>query len=199
MPIRNFLQEQLSKFQGEKDVPRKIWLLAEAVKELDDDDDDEAEVAGGPYDNILHTACLVGNYWLVKLQIEAGVDVSTLNEHSWTALMVAKAQGHISCADLLSEHMETTEVKAAPQAFPPSGFDQSKPRENLLIGQDSLTAVANLSGRGYMYIHVSSDHPIPPHFKTFYYEIKVLSNSKWFGCVHVGATKLLYTNSSFLV
>lgn len=192
LPIRNFLQEQLSKFQGEKDVSRKMWLLAEAVKELNDDNEDEdvekecseAVGAGGLTDTILHTACLIGNYWLVKLQIEAGVDVSALDQHSWTVLIVAKAQGHTNCVGLLSERMESRELDAGPQALLPSGLGQSKPKEKLLISQDNLTAVANSSASGSTYIHVSSDHPIPPHFQTFYYEITILSSSKDFGCVY---------------
>ena len=197
LPIRNFIQDKLSKFQEDKDVSRRMWLLAEAVKELndddDDDDDDGEKEAGGPYGTILHTACAVGNYWLVKLQIEAGVDVFALDQHSWTALMVATAKRHTSCADLLSEHMETRKGKVAPQAFPPTGLGQSKPKRNALIGQDNLTVVANST------LYIISNHPIPSHFKTFYYEIKVLSEDKHHLCVHASATKLLYTNSSFLV
>lgn len=192
LPIRNFLQEQLSKFQGEKDYSGKMWLLAKAVKELDNDCEDkdvekecsEAKAAKGPHDTILHTACVIGNYWLVQLQIEAGVDVSALDQHSWTALMVAKAQGHTNCVDLLSEHMESMKVRAEPQAFPPSGLGQSMPKNKLLISQQYLTAEANSSASGSTYIHVSSDHPIPPHFQTYYYEITILSSSKDFGCVH---------------
>lgn len=206
LPIRKFLQKQISKFQSEKDVPRRMWLLAEAVKELDydndnDDDEDsekedpETEGAGGPFGTILHTACAVGNYWLVKLQIEAGVDAFALDQHSWTALMVATARGHTSSADLLSRHMKTSKVKATPQAFPPSGLAQVNPEKNALIGQDNLTVVLN-SGD---HTNISSNHPIPPHFKTYYYEIKVLSISRYWKCVHVSATKLLNTNSSFLV
>lgn len=203
LPIRNFLEEQLSTFQGEKEVSRKMWLLAEAVKELNDDYEDkdvekefsEAEGAGRPHDIVLHTACLIGNYWLVKLQIEAGVDVAALDQHSWTALMVAKAQGHTNCVDLLSEHMRSKEVEARPQALPPSGLGQSKPKGKLFISQNNLTAEANSSAGGSTYIHIISDHPIPPHFKTFYYEITILSSSKDFGCVlyiHFGPTKLPY-------
>lgn len=191
LPIRNFLQEQISKFQGEKDVPRRMWLLAQAVKEMDNDNDnnDNNDIndnehsekedpgtggAGGHNGTILHTACAVGNYWLVKLQIEAGVDVFALDQHSWTALMVATARGHTNSANLLSKYMETSKVKAAPQAFPPSGLGQASAKKNALIDQDNLTA-ALYSGD---FTFVSSNHPIPPHFKTFYYEIKVLSESK---------------------
>lgn len=203
LPIRNFLQEQLSKFEGEKEVSRKMWLLAEAVKELNGDNEEkdvekefsEAVVAGRPHDTVLHTACLIGSYWLVKLQIEAGVDVAALNQHSWTALMVAKAQGHTNCVDLLSEHMGSRKVEARPQALPPSGLGQSKPEGKVFISQNNLTAEANSSASGSTYIHVISDHPIPPHFQTFYYEITILTSSKDFGCVlyiHFGATKLPY-------
>ncbi|MCJ1346914.1 hypothetical protein MMC31_005134 [Peltigera leucophlebia] len=178
LPIWRFLREQLSNCKGGKEIPRRMWLLAEAVKEQDNDEDrngekedPEAEGAGWPYSTILHTACLVGNHWLVGLQIEAGVDVSALDEHSWTALMVATAQGHASCANLLSKHMETGNVKAAPQPLPPSGFCQIDSKMELFIGQAILTAVADSS------ICVrTSDHPIPLHFQTFYYEVKVLSS-----------------------
>ena len=205
LPVRNFLREQLSNFKGGKDIPRRMLLLAEAVKEQDDEDEDgekedpEAEGAGGPYGTILHTACAVGNYWLAKLQIEGGVDVSVLDKHSWTALMVATAQGHTSCADLLSEHMETRKVKAAPQPFPPSGLVQAEPKKINIIGQENLIAVAVLKILSLREAHVRSDHPIPPHFQTFYYEIKVLSENEHPECVHINATELLCTNNSFPV
>lgn len=204
LPIRNFLQEQLSKFQGDKEDSSKIWRLAEAVKELNDDyEDEEAEnevseaIGAGsvPHDTILHTACIIGNVWLVKLQIEACVDVTALDQHLWTALMVAKAQGHTNCVDLLSEHMQTSsEVKAGPQALPPSGLGQSKLKGKLNISQDNLTAVANSSVSGSTYIHISSNHPIPPHFQTFYFEITILSGSKEFGCVQYIHTFRFYQN-----
>lgn len=198
LPIRKFIQEYLSNFQGEKDVSRKTWLLdvaktmAKAVKKQDDDGKDEdiekENVKAGLY-NILHIACLVGNYWLVKLQIEAGVDLSALDQHSWTALMIATALGHTSCAELLSEHMETRKVKAAPQTFPPSAFVLFIPKNFLAIFDKP-----EVLDSSKFFI---SDHPIPPHFQIFYYEITILSISNDFGCVSVGATELLYTNSSF--
>ena len=196
--IRKFIQEYLSNFQGEKDVSRKTWLLAvaktmaKAVKEQDDDGKDEdiekENLKAGHY-NILHTACLVGNYWLVKIQIEAGVDLSALDQHSWTALMIATALGHTSCAELLFEHMETRKVKAAPQTFPPSAFVLFMPKNFLITYYKPKVS----DSRKWFF----SDHPIPPHFQIFYYEITILSTSNDFGCVYVGATELLYTNSSF--
>lgn len=182
LPIWYFLQEQLSNFKGEKEIPRRMKLLLEAVKEIDDDEDEngenedpEAEGAGGPYDTILHTACVVGNYVLVVLQIEAGVDLFALDRHSWTALMVATAQGHADCANLLSLHMNTKEFQAAPpQSFLPSRFTLTRQqRELITINIDYLTAVASPTLRRMTAIR--SNHPIPPHLKTFYYEIEVVS------------------------
>lgn len=175
LPIRKFIQEHISKFQGEKDVSRKTWLLAlaEAVKEQDNDgkdEDIERKNLKAGYCNILHTACAVGSYWLVKLQIEAGVDVSALNQHSWSALMIATALGHTSCAELLSEHMETREVKAAPQASPPSAYVYSQPKKGLILCPASVTDRSD----GTQFI---SDHPIPPHFQSFYYEVTIPSRS----------------------
>lgn len=174
LPIRDFLLGQLSKSHGEKDGSRRKWLLAEAAKELDDDVEiaNVSAVNSGLYDTILHTACLVGSLWLVKLQIEAGVDVSALNRISWTALMVAIAQGHTSCADLLSEHMKTRMVKVVAQAFLPSGFGNLTLWQSLSIGKDNLTAVAN------SLCSFTSDYPIPPRSQAFYYEIKTLPEMK---------------------
>lgn len=178
LPIRKFIQEYLSKFQGEKKFSRQTGLLAvakivaKAVKGQDDDgkdEDIERESLNAEHYNVLHTACMVGNCWLVKLQIEAGVDLSALDQHSWTALMIATALGHTSCAELLSEHMETRKVKATPQAFPPSTFDLFMPKNFLLTYDEPLR---HLGLWNYFY----SEHPIPSHFQTFYYEITILSS-----------------------
>lgn len=189
MPIRDFLRAQISRLKGEKEIPRRLWLLAEATKKLEDGDDEEGtEGAGGPYGTILHTASVVGNDWLVKLQIQAGVDVSAFDNHFWTALMVAKAQGHTSCANLLAEHMEPGEANAAPQALGPSGFVKAGPKTSI-----SMSSVVLKEG-----VQFRSDHPIPPHCRTFYYEIKILDNGP-LGCVYTIGLKLLYTNRNFLV
>lgn len=184
LPIRDFLREQLSNFKGRKDIPRKMRLLAEAVKALGDDEDEDgkkenpqAKSAGEPYGTILHTACTVGNYWLVKLQIEANVDISALDNHSWTALMVATAQGHASCAELLTEHMETRKLKAAPQSFRPSRLVESR----------------HINFLGLHFVNWKSEHPIPPHFQKFYYEIKIPKAASKNMCVHISATELLHT------
>lgn len=166
-------------------------LLPEATEEVKDNDEDfekrdsETEGGGGPYGTILHTAAAVGNYWLAKLQINAGVDVSAFDGHFWTALMVAKAQGHASCIKLLSEQMDSRKVKAAPQSLPPSGLVTAEPKLSISLGQKGLTAA--MGSWNYVWlqkrIQLRSDHPIPPNFQTFYYEITIMK-SEPFGCVH---------------
>lgn len=42
LPIRKFLQEELSKFPSKRDVSEKMSLLAKAIKELGDDDEDKS-------------------------------------------------------------------------------------------------------------------------------------------------------------
>lgn len=171
LPIRDFLRGQISRLEAGKEIPRRLWLLAEATNNLDNGDDEEIgdpgiKSAGGPYGTILHTASAVGNAWLVKLQIQAGVDVSAFDNHLWTALMVAKAQGHTSCANLLAGHMENREAKALPQALGPSGLVRAGPKTSI-----PMSSVALEEGTQFR-----SDHPIPPHCRTFYYEVTILGN-----------------------
>lgn len=116
-----------------------------------------------------------------------------MDQHSWTALMIARAKGYYGCADLLFEHMKTSGVKAAPQAISPSGLVRIE-GGTAFIGEDGLT-VLNLRGKTF----ICSNHPIPPHLKTFYYEFSMLSDARYYWCVRVSATNLLDTNSSFLV
>lgn len=110
--------------------------------------------------------------------------------------MIATARGHTSCADLLSERMKSSEVKAAPKAFLPSRLVQvakGSSTANIDIENDSLSVPKSYNG----HFLITTNHPIPPHVETFYYEIEVLSKSRPYQCVHFSATKILYTNSSF--
>lgn len=87
--------------------------------------------------------------------------------------MVAKAQGHTSCANLLAECMEPSKANAAAQALGPSGL--VKAGANTCI---SMSSVALEEG-----VQFRSDHPIPPHCRTFYYEITILESGP-LGCVY---------------
>ena len=35
-----------------------------------------------PETTVLHTACAIGNHWLIQLQIKAGVDITAMDSHS---------------------------------------------------------------------------------------------------------------------
>lgn len=163
----------------EEDIPRKTLLLAEAIEEVEEDEDDEErdseiESAGGPYGSILHTAAAIGNEWLVTLQINAGVDIFAYDGHFWTALMVATAQGHTSCIKLLSKYQDTRKVNA----IGPSGLVKAQPNVSISLGQKSLTGTTDswssiLVQKG---VQLRSDHPIPPNFLIFYYEVEILSS-----------------------
>ena len=195
LPIRDFLREQISRLKGGEEIPRTMRLLAEATEEVEDKDEDvekrdsETECGGGPYGTILHTAAVVGNYWLAKLQIKAGMDVSALDGHHWTALMVATTQGHNSCIKLLSEQMDSSKVKAAPQPLLPSNLVTAEPKLSISLGQKSLTAAMVTQNSVLQnWIQARSDHPIPPHSPTFYYEITILTSGP-FWCVHTSDMK----------
>ena len=197
MPIRHFLLERISTFQKDEDVPRKIILLAEAIEDEDDkEEDDEEETAdlegGGPYGTILHTASVVGNDWLVEIQIKASVDVTTFDGHSWTELMVAKAQGDATCASLLSEQIVSSIANPAAQPLRPSGLVS---KTSMQIGPENLTATpgswrASWLGRR---VQIRSNHPIPPDSPTFYYEVTILENG------HLGYVHTQCHGNSYLV
>lgn len=182
MPIRKFLQERISTFRRPQDVPRKLKLLAEATEKLKDAEknieDGDIEVEGrGPYGTILHTASAVGNLFLVEVQIEAGEDVTALNNHSWTALMVAKALEHEACARILSKHMETIGVNPTSQALSPSRMVNTNPKEPIHFGLDNLVATPELSdatGGQKLRYRIRANHPVPVESPTFYYEMTVL-------------------------
>lgn len=178
LPIRDFIRGQISRIEAGKEIPRRLWLLAEATKNLDDDGEEIGDPgiksAGGPYGTILHTASTIGNDWLVSLQIQAGVDVSAFDKHLWTALMVAKAQGHTSCANLLARHMANREAKALPEVLSPSGLIIAGSK--MSFSKSSLILKAGTQFR--------SDHPIPSHCRTFYYEIRIQASNVFSGWVH---------------
>lgn len=195
LPIRDFLREQISilKEKGE-DTPRKIRLLAEAIEEVEDEDeedeegDSETKSGGGPYGTMLHTAAAIGNEWLLTIQINAGVDVSAYDNHFWTALMVATAQGHTNCIKILSTYMDTRKVKA----ISPSSLVKAQPKLSISLGPKSLTVTTDSWSSVLLQkrIQLRSDHPIPPHFLIFYYEIEILKSGP-LGCVYTSAMKLL--------
>lgn len=202
MSIRQFLQERKSSFERRhEEVPCEIRSLANATQEADDedeyseeqnsddeedgnrrDDDDKSKGEGGPHINILHTACTIDNSWLVELQIKAGVDLNVVDNHSWTALMIAKAQGHYDCIKLLSKHMEehkeTIVANSTPKPLHPSGLVKADSRTYVKIGADNLTAGYGSWRTAWLHkrVQVRSNHPIPPTSPSFYYEVTILDS-----------------------
>ena len=176
-----------------------MWSLADATREVDEyeedeeEEDAETESEGGPYGTILHTACAIGNDWLVQLQIKAGVDVTAVDSHSWTALMVALAQGHSTCAKLLSEYMGNIAASPLPRPFSPSGLVKAESSTFVRIEADTLTATPGSWRAAWLQrrIQVRSNHPIPPDSPSFYYEMTVLNNGP-LGYVVIGPTEFIY-------
>lgn len=194
MPTRKFLQERISSFQSDHDIPRKLKLLAEATAELYDEEGniekgDKRTERRGSYGTILHIASAVGNPFLVEVQIEAGADVAALNKHSWTALMVAQARLHEPCARILSEHMKIIGANPTPRALSPSGMVNFNHTESIVFGPDNLTATPDSSaaagGQNQNYL-ISANHPIPLDSPTFYYEMTILN---------IGSDGYVYTNA----
>ena len=198
LSILQFLQERISRFESRgEEVPFKIRSLADAIREVDeeeeyeDEGDAETESEEGPYGTILHTACAIGTHWLVELQIKAGVDVSAVDSHSWTALMVAKAQGHSTCAKSLSEYMETIAANPITLPLSPSGLVKADSSASIRIGADNLTATPGSWRAAWLQrrVQVRSNHPIPPDSPSFYYEMTIL-NSGPLGYVIIRRTEL---------
>lgn len=171
-----------------------MQLLAEAFEDAcvgsveEDEDDQKGDLGiqgdGGPYGTILHTAAVVGSYWIIKFQLEAGVEVSAFDYHFWTPLMVATAQGHANCAKLLSKHMEPKKINAAPQPRPPSALVKAERNMPIVFGPENLTAeVSPWSSPRLKYgIQIRSNHPIPPDLPNFYFEMQILRIGS-LGCV----------------
>ena len=129
-----------------------------------------ADDAGkGPYGTVLHTACAIGNPLLVELQIKANVNVDALDDHGWTAYMVATAQGNSKCAELLAAHVELT------TGLSPSGLVSSTSEPTLTFRPDQFTAVIKTEDLFSVMdgLQIRSNHPIPPDSETFYYEINI--------------------------
>ena len=203
--ISQFLQERISVFQSrDEEVPFKMWSLADAIREVDEYEEEEEEKEededaqteseeGGPYSTVLHTACAIGNHWLVELQIKAEVDVTAVDSHSWTAFRIAVAQDHSTCAKLLRECMEHIKANPIPQPLPPSGLVRAASSTSAKIEADNLTATPGSRPPAWLQrrIQVRSNHPIPPDSPWFYYEMTVLSNGP-LGYVRTDPTRIFH-------
>ena len=188
LPIRRFVQERTSSLHAkDEEIPVKLRLLAEAAQRDDDGEDDgEIDSGTGPYGSILHTAATVGLYWIIELQIKAGADVASLDHHGWTARMIATAQGHHACAQLLSEHALSVGADSSLATLPPAALVTTQSSNFVRFGSDNLSVTPGvwlpyLERR----IQVRSDHPVPARSASFYYEMTILSNGP-LGYLHHG-------------
>ena len=164
-------------------------LLEEASEELDYEG--YIPEGDGPYGTVLHTASTIGNHWIVEMQIKAGVDVTALDDHGWTAFMVAEAQGHKTCARLLSDHMEAIGVDLVANAIAPSGIVKSEPSSPIEIDSNDLMAMPGSWHYSLVRkrVQVRANHPIPSSYPTFYFEVTILNNGP------LGYVKLLVISS----
>ena len=151
-------------------------LLEEASEEMDYEGYDSE--GNGPYGTVLHTASTIGNRWIVEMQIKAGVDVTAVDDHGWTAFMIAEAQGHVTCARLLSGHAEAIGVSLVANAGEPSGIVKSEPSSPILIESKNLMATPGSWHYSLIRkrVQVRANHPIPPSYPTFYFEVAILNN-----------------------
>ena len=179
MPIRKFLRERISSFESAEDVSTKLKLLAEATESLYDEDgklEEEGKgtdtgVAGG---TILHTAAAVGNRYLIEVLIEAGADVTALDRHSWTALMVAKAQEHEKCSHILSRQMKTIGASYTTRPLSPSRMTGYITKASIQLEPDNLIATFKPQNSNVGWMVLWADHPVPIDSHTFYYEMTIL-------------------------
>ena len=191
--IRRFLQERIASLSDRgEDVPSKMRLLEEATEEVDYDG--YIPEGDGPYGTLLHTAATIGNDWIVAMQIKAGVDVTAVDDHGWTPFMVAEVQGHTTCARLLADHMEAIGVSSEANfeiAIAPSGIVKSEPSSPIEIESDDLMAMPGSWHYSLIRkrVQVRSNHPIPPNYPAFYFEVTILNNGP------LGYVKLLAISS----
>lgn len=157
--------------------------LVERACDVDsEEDDDEAaqrrQNGNGPYGTVLHTACAIGIKWIVEMQIKARVDVTALDDHCWTALMVAEVQGHANCARILSDYLEEIGANMTANPLPPTELVRSEPNAPVYIDGEYFKALPNLWYHELLRkrVHVRADHPIPPQQEAFYFEMSIISN-----------------------
>ena len=126
-----YLEQQVSLLNKRKeDTPLKLRLLCddiwdaaydhyEEVEGLDETVFDNNRARQRFYGDIIHIAAMIGDHSLLELQIRTGADVEAVDDHSWTPLKIATAQGFNPCAKLIlaCAPMTTLESKAS-ELFP---------------------------------------------------------------------------------
>lgn len=179
--IWRFLHEKIEALASrDEEVPAKMTLVERAcdVDSDEDDDDPDTSSGNGPYGTVLHTACAIGNNWIIEMQIKARVDVTTLDDHRWTALMVAEVQGHAACSKILSDYMEEIGANIVADPLPPSELVRTEPDDPIYVDAEFFMALPALWRYEMIQkrVHVRANHPIPPRNTCFYFEMSIINN-----------------------
>ncbi|KAL8754211.1 MAG: hypothetical protein Q9199_004499 [Rusavskia elegans] len=179
--IWRFLHEKIEALASrDEEVPAKMTLVERAcdVDSDEDDDDPDTSSGNGPYGTVLHTACAIGNNWIIEMQIKARVDVTTLDDHRWTALMVAEVQGHAACSKILSDYMEEIGANIVADPLPPSELVRTEPDDPIYVDAEFFMGLPALWHYELIQkrVHVRANHPIPPRNTCFYFEMSIINN-----------------------
>ena len=178
MLIWRFVHEKIEALTNrDEEVPAKMSLIEKAC-DVDSEDDEVApgkSNGNGPYGTVLHTACAIGNSWIVEMQIKARVDVTTLDDHCWTALMVAEVQGHAACSKILSDYLEEIGANIVANPLRPTGLAETELGSPVSIDGEYFEALPGYWHPAFMQkrIHVRANHPIPPKDAYFYFEMSI--------------------------
>ncbi|KAL8906193.1 MAG: hypothetical protein Q9171_006376 [Xanthocarpia ochracea] len=178
MLIWRFVHEKIEALTNrDEEVPAKMSLIERAC-DVDSEDDEDApgmSNGNGPYGTVLHTACAIGNNWIVEMQIKARVDVTTLDDHCWTALMVADVQGHAVCSKILSDYLEEIGANIVADPLPPTGLADTELDSPVFVAGEYFKALPEFWHHELMQkrIHVRANHPILPKVTFFYFEMTI--------------------------
>ncbi|KAI9662379.1 MAG: hypothetical protein M1821_008546 [Bathelium mastoideum] len=180
--VRQFVEDGTIKLsqrsRRKEEVPSELQTWLQLVSEAPEFEND-AFSRGVGVDNkfILHTAAAVGSFLLMKtaLDFDLGAKRSVRDQHGWTALMIAQAQQHQSCMELLLDSPSADDQFLEGDCLPPSCLVRADSEEdgirlecdNLVVKVDEWDDI--LASRG----QIRANHPIPISAETFYYEVDI--------------------------
>ncbi|KAL8916178.1 MAG: hypothetical protein Q9172_006425 [Xanthocarpia lactea] len=181
MLIWRFVHEKIEALTNrDEEVPAKMSLIERAC-DVDSEEDEDApgiSSGNGPYGTVLHTACAIGNNWIVEMQIKARVDLTTLDDHCWTALMVAEVQGHAACSKILCDYLEEIGANIFADPLPPTGLADTELDSPVFVDGEYFKALPGFWQYEFMQkrIHVRANHPISPKKAFFYFEMSIIGS-----------------------
>lgn len=175
LAIFDFLQDRMTEAcKNSEIVDPRITFLAEEIAVIDDVKESRDRIED-LQTTILHTACAIGDSWLVELLIKSGFDTDARDVHGWTAYLVAHISGKAACKHLLREHMRSTGVYPSSGVLTPDCLFRLQKIPNtkncVTIEPDGLTASATLNKGSD--IPFCANHPIIPMSPVFYFEMNI--------------------------